>query len=89
MPSLIDWYHYTVYNLTVNPGDDYVFAEREVYRDRLSNLVPPHGPTEVCVASQLILCGIFMCTKKYPKNLYWETAIQYLPTIFNFSLTES
>lgn len=37
--SPIDWYHYTAYNLAVNPGDDYVFAEREVYRDRLSNLV--------------------------------------------------
>jgi hypothetical protein len=27
----------------------YVFAEREVYRDRLSNLVPLHGPTDVCI----------------------------------------
>jgi hypothetical protein len=48
MPSPIDWYHYTAYNLAVNPGDDYVFAEREVYRDRLSNLALEHGPTVVC-----------------------------------------
>ena len=46
--SPIDWYYYTAYNLAVNPGDDYVFAEREVYRNRLSNLVPEHGPTKVC-----------------------------------------
>jgi hypothetical protein len=37
--SPIDWYYYTAHNLAVNPGDDYVFAEREVYRNRLSNLV--------------------------------------------------
>jgi len=62
MPSLIDWYHYTVYNPTVNPGDDYVFAEREVYRDRLSNLVPPHGPTDVCVSYETCMVPIFVIT---------------------------
>jgi hypothetical protein len=42
--SPIDWYHYTAYNLAVNPGDEYVFAEREVYRDRLSNLAQSMNP---------------------------------------------
>ena len=45
--SPIDWYHYTAYNLAVNLGDDYVFAEREVYRNRLSNLALALGPTMV------------------------------------------
>ena len=52
--SPIDWYHYTAYNLAVNPGDDYVFAEREVYRDRLSNLALEHEPTKFVLLGPIV-----------------------------------
>ena len=56
--SPIDWYHYTAYNLAVNPGDDYVFAEREVYRDRLSNLVRCMDPRKFVLSYSNILHSI-------------------------------